>query len=108
MGNPAPVIIQILTTDQLEAAWEDKCPGCGAVVSAIKHDFSLCTRLNNAEYRIRVLERELEETKISQTLKTPSSPVDVDSRSPVRRIAEFLKGGRRPADAVEDENCQRQ
>lgn len=49
--------VSLLTTDGLEAAWMDTCPGCRADVSAIKHDFSLCTRLGNAEYRIRELEK---------------------------------------------------
>lgn len=46
-----------LHTDDVEAAWLDKCSGCGAEVSAIKHDFSLCSQLQNALYRIRQLER---------------------------------------------------
>jgi hypothetical protein len=48
--------IPLLTTDQFEAAWMDVCPGCKATVSAIKHDFSLCSQLQNALYRIRQLE----------------------------------------------------
>ncbi len=54
MANPNNAAL--LTTDGLEAAWIDRCPGCGEIVSAIKHDFSLCSRLANAEYRIRQLE----------------------------------------------------
>jgi hypothetical protein len=46
----------MLTTDQIEGAWMDVCPGCKATVSAIKHDFSLCSQLQNALYRIRQLE----------------------------------------------------
>jgi hypothetical protein len=36
--------------------WLDTCPGCKEYVSALKHDFSLCSQLQNALYRIRQLE----------------------------------------------------
>jgi hypothetical protein len=58
MPNPNNVDLTSTTTsDGLEAVWMDTCPGCKAMVSAIKHDFSLCTQLRNAEHRIRELER---------------------------------------------------
>jgi hypothetical protein len=57
LANPQNV--SLLSTNQLENTWLDTCPGCGALVSAIKHDFSLCTRLSNADYRIRELESAL-------------------------------------------------
>lgn len=63
-GYPTTVVVRpptqnnvaLLTTDQIEAAWLDTCPGCRQAVSAIKHDFSLCSQLQNALYRIRKLE----------------------------------------------------
>jgi hypothetical protein len=59
MSNPNNVVLdpERLTSDGIEAVWMDTCPGCKAEVSAIKHDFSLCSQLRNAEYRIRELER---------------------------------------------------
>lgn len=39
------------------ASYVAECPGCKTRVSAILHDFSLCTELQNALYRIRELEK---------------------------------------------------
>lgn len=36
------------------------CPGCRADISPIVHDYSLCSQLQNALYRIRQLENKLE------------------------------------------------
>jgi hypothetical protein len=35
------------------------CPGCKFYTSIYLHDFSLCTQLQNALYRVRQLEKEL-------------------------------------------------
>jgi hypothetical protein len=51
-----PNNVALLTTDDVEAAWVDVCPGCKARVSALKHDFSLCSQLQNVLYRIKALE----------------------------------------------------
>lgn len=41
--------------------WAQECPGCKTICSPSLHDFSLCTQLRNAEYRIRELEKRVAE-----------------------------------------------
>lgn len=40
-----------------------QCPACKTIVSPLVHDYSLCSQLKNAEYRIRELEKTVAELK---------------------------------------------
>jgi hypothetical protein len=44
-----------------------ECPGCKKVASTAQHDFSLCTELRNAEYRIRELEMRVTQVEGSKS-----------------------------------------
>lgn len=70
---PNPNNVALLTSDGLEEVWLDTCPGCKATVSALKHDFSLCSQLQNALYRIRELEKGLDDLKTKATAKLKST-----------------------------------
>lgn len=61
-----PNNVTLVSTDSLEAAWMDTCPGCHVTVSALKHDFSLCSQLQNALHRIRELEKRVAEDLITE------------------------------------------